>query len=172
MWKEERRGRAGRGGGGGNRRRVSDSSPDLTGSFISDFIQSHTGTLHMVKPSQARNTHTRMLTDSHALSLTHTHTEDTCSLSFARRKWLLLTFEHIRNRQIQAFGSAAGLCHCRLSQTVEMNKVYSFCVCSFESQELLSDKQLNVVEISALQIHFLSHLNCFNTLTKYWRMFL
>jgi len=53
----------------GRRRRVSDSSPDLTGSLISDFIQSHTGTLHMVNPS-----HTHTHTNTHTHTHTHTHT--------------------------------------------------------------------------------------------------
>lgn len=58
----------GRGRGGGNSRRsVSDGSPDLTGSFTSDFIQPHAATLHMVKLSQ---THTYAL--PHTASLSHT----------------------------------------------------------------------------------------------------
>lgn len=59
----------GRGRGGGNSRRsVSDGSPDLTGSFTSDFIQPHAATLHMVKLSQA---HTHICTPTHCLALTH-----------------------------------------------------------------------------------------------------
>lgn len=58
----------GRGRGGGNSRRsVSDGSPDLTGSFTSDFIQPHAATLHMVKLSQ---THTYAL--PHTALLSHT----------------------------------------------------------------------------------------------------
>lgn len=92
------KGRGGR-GGGGNRRRVSDSSPDLTVSFISDFIQSHTGTPHMVNLSQAHNTHTHTHRLPHTASLSHTYRGHTCSLSASTRKWLLLIFENTWNTE-------------------------------------------------------------------------
>lgn len=78
----------GRGRGGGNSRRsVSDGSPDLTGSFTSDFIQPHAGTLHMVKLSQA---HTHM----HSHTLPRSHTQETRTFhSSSTRKWLLFRIQ-------------------------------------------------------------------------------
>ena len=91
----------GRQGCSHSRGRVSDSSPDLTSSFISDFIQSHTGTQHMVKLSQAERSQTHMHTDFHKLS--PTYRGHTCSLSVSTRKWLSLISKHTRNadRQMQ-----------------------------------------------------------------------
>lgn len=120
----------GRGRGGGNSRRsVSDGSPDLTGSFTSDFIQPHAATLHMVKLSQA---HTHM----HSHTLPRSHTQETRTFhSSSTRKWLLFWIQIKKkvqgDRRRDVWLAAENLCHCCLGSRfpagniwiVEVNKV-------------------------------------------------
>lgn len=119
----------GRGRGGGNSRRsVSDGSPDLTGSFTSDFIQPHAATLHMVKLSQ---THTYAL--PHTASLSHTG-DVHVSLKLNQEMAFILNSNKKKvqgDRGRDVWLAAENLCHCCLGSRfpagniwiVEMNKV-------------------------------------------------